>query len=215
MILLPFRSPLLVLRSLPVSSGFLPPCKELGRTGACLLFTLPIPHPGHVGVSPGSPPSSLHRWFSHEVSPRLDRDLRHGLSAMVFDLQGVLVDVFSDNFLPVRENPVYSVNLHPSALRLKGLARWGHDHSSASRPSRHRQGPPPAPFAVTRTAAPHITFPLASLHHNARAAWAHSCGISLPEPPALAQHSWYSTPSMKQTPQIIRAHILLVGHTSW
>ena len=51
---------------------------------------------------------------------------------MVSDLHGVLVDVSSDNFLPVRENPVYSFNLPPSAFRLWGLACWGHDHSSTA-----------------------------------------------------------------------------------
>ena len=46
------------------------------------------PAPCHVGISPGSPPSSLHRWLSREVSPRLHR-------AMVSDLHGVLVNTLS------------------------------------------------------------------------------------------------------------------------
>ena len=137
------------------------------------------PHPGHVGVSPGSPPSSLHRWFSQEVSPRLDRDLRHRLSAMVSDLHGVPVDVFSDNFLPVRENPG-AMTTPPQAQEF---------------PLVTSRAPPPVPFAMTRTAPLYITFPLALYHHNARAAWAHSCGISLPEAPALAQHRSSIPPS--------------------
>ena len=95
-------------------------------------------HSFSIALLPGSPPSSLHRWFSREVSPCLDRALRHRLSAMVSCLHGVNEDTLSDNFLPVRENPVYSFNLPPSAFCLWGLARWGHDHSSTGRPSRHR-----------------------------------------------------------------------------
>ena len=94
-----------------------------------------IPLPAHVGISTGSPPSSLHQWLSREVNDRLHRALRHRLSAMVSDLHGVLVDVSSDNFLPVIQNPVYSFNLPSSAFRLWGLARWGHDHSSTGHSS--------------------------------------------------------------------------------
>ena len=73
-----------------------------------------------------------------EVYPRLHRALRRRLFAMVSDLHGVLVDVSSDNFLPVRDNPVDSFNL---------------------RPSRHRQGP----SAMTRTAPSCIIFLLTLL----------------------------------------------------
>ena len=68
---------------------------------------------------------------------------------MVSDLHGVLVDTLSDNFLPVRENPVYSFNLPPSAPRLLGLARWT------------GKVLPPVPCAMTRTAPSCITFLLA------------------------------------------------------
>ena len=44
-------------------------------------------------------------------------------SAMISDLHGVLVDVSSDTFLPVRDYPVNSFNLPSSAFRLWGLAR--------------------------------------------------------------------------------------------
>ena len=68
-------------------------------------------------------------------------------SAMTYYLRGVLVDGLSDNFpFPVSDNPLYSFNLPPSALRLWGLASWGHDHTSTGGPSRHRHGPPPASF---------------------------------------------------------------------
>ena len=112
---------------------------------ASALRSLSVPHPGHVGISLGSPPSAVRRWFSREAIP-LDRDLRLRLAAMASDLHGVRVDVSSDNFLPARENPVYSFNLPPSAVRLWGLARWGHDLSSTGRPSRHRLGPSSCPF---------------------------------------------------------------------
>ena len=58
--------------------------KGRGCIGARLLFTLSIPHPGHVGVSPGS----------YSINPRLNRALRHKLSAMVSEMRGVLVDLF-------------------------------------------------------------------------------------------------------------------------
>ena len=50
-------------------------------------------------------------------------------------------------------------------------------------------------------------------HRNAQAAWAHSCGISLPDASVLAQHSWVFNPlDEANTPQTIRAHTLFVGH---
>ena len=64
-----------------------------------------IPLPAHVGISPNSLPSSLHRWLSREVNPRLHRALRRRLFAMVSDLHSVLVDVSSDNFLPTPCTP--------------------------------------------------------------------------------------------------------------
>ena len=109
------------------------------------LRSLSVPHPGHVGISLGSPSSAVRHWLSREAIPRLDRDLRLRLAAMASDLHGVRVDVSSDNFLPARENPVYSFNLPPSAVRLWGLARWGHDLSSTGHPSRHRVGPSSCP----------------------------------------------------------------------
>ena len=124
---------------------------------ASALHSYSIPLPAHVGISTGSPPSSLHQWLSREVNPRLHRALRHRLSAMVSDLHGVLVDVSSDNFLPVTQNPVYSFNLPPSAFHLWGLARWGHDRSSTVTGGVL----PPAPSAMTRTAPSCIIFLLA------------------------------------------------------
>ena len=88
---------------------------------ASALRSLSVPHPGHVGISLGSPPSAVRRWLSREAIPRLDRDLRLRLAAITSDLHGVRVDVSSDNFLPARENPVYSFNLPLSAVRLWGL----------------------------------------------------------------------------------------------
>ena len=39
----------------------------------------------------------------------------------------------SNNFVPAGENPIHLYNLPSSAVRLWGLAHWGHDHSSAGR----------------------------------------------------------------------------------
>ena len=75
---------------------------------ASALHPFSIPLPAHVGISHGTPPSSLHRWLSREVR----------LSAMISDLHDVLVHPLSDNFLPIRENPENSFNLPPSAFRL-------------------------------------------------------------------------------------------------
>ena len=50
-------------------------------------------------------------------------------------------------------------------------------------------------------------------HRNARATWAHSCCISLPDASVLAQHSWVFNPlDEANTPQTIRVHILFVRH---
>ena len=177
----------LALRSLPVCSGSPRLRWAPGQTGARLLST-PSPSrslPTWVSLT-GSPPSSLHQWLSREVNPRLHRALRHRLSAMVSDLHGVLVDVSSDNFLPVIQNSVCSFNLPSSAFRLWGLARWGHDHSSTGRPSRHRQGPSTCPFChdVDGSLMHHLS--VCPSHRNARATWAHSCGISLLDASVLA-----------------------------
>ena len=109
---------------------------------------------------------------------------------MASDLHGVRVAVSSDNFLPARENPVHSFNLPPSALCLWAHARWGHDLSSTGRPSRHRLGPSSCSFChdVDGSLAHHLFS--CTAHINARAAWAHSCGVSPPDVPALARHGW-------------------------
>ena len=143
---------------------------------ASALRSLSIPHPGHVGISLGSPPSTVRHWLSREAIPRLDRDLRLRLAATASDLHGVRVAVSSDNFLPSGENPVYSFNLPPSAVRLWELARLGHDLSSTGRASRHLLAPstcsfchditsPPAPPTsmlvqpgLTLAASHHLTF---------------------------------------------------------
>ena len=179
---------------------------------ASALHSFSIPLPAHMGISPGSPPSSLHRWLSREVNPRLHRSLRHRLSAMVSDLHGVLVNTLSDNFLPVRENPVYSFNLPPSAFRLWGLARWGHDPSSTGRPSRHLQGHSSCSFCHDTDGSLMHHLSTCPSHHNARTAWAHSCGISPPDVSTLARHGWVFNPvDESNSPQTIRAHIRFVG----
>ena len=126
---------------------------------ASALRALSIPHPGNVGISLGSPLSAVRRWLSREAIPRLDRDLRLRLAAMASGLHGVRVAVSSDNFLPARENPVYSFNLSPSAVRLWRLARWGHDLSSTGRPPTIGLGLPLAPSAMMWTVLSHIISP--------------------------------------------------------
>ena len=159
----------------------------------------------------GSPPSAIRHWFSREAIPRLDRDLRLRLATMASDLHGVRVDVTSDNFLPARENPVYSFNLPPSTVRLWGLARWGHDVSSTGRPSRHRLRPSSCPLChdVDGSLAHHLSS--CPAHINTRAAWAHSCGVSLSDAPALARHWVFNPFDESNTPQTTRAHIRFVG----
>ena len=91
---------------------------------------------------------------------RLDRDLRVKLATMASDLHGVRVALSSNDFLPAKENPIYSINLHSSAVRLWWLARWGHDLSSIGRPSRHRLGPSSCPSAMVWMVLSHMTSPL-------------------------------------------------------
>ena len=173
-------------------------CKAHGRTGARPLFGAPLLRPSDIG--------------SREAIPRLDRDLRLRLATMASDLHGVRVGVSSDTFLPAKENPVYSFNLPPSAVRLWGLARWGHDLSSTSRPSHHLLAPSTCPFChdVDGSLAHHLSS--CPAHINARATWAHSCGVSPPDVPTLARHGWMFNPLDElNTPQTIRAHIRFVG----
>ena len=163
------------------------PCQCLQGTWshwcASALRSLSVPHPGL-----GSPPTAVRRWLSREAIPRLDRDLRLRLAAMA-ELHGVRVDVSSDNFFLARENPVYSFNLPPSAVRLWGLVRWGHDLSSTGRSSRHRLGPSSCPFCndVDGSLVQHL------------AAWAQSCGVSPSDVPAFARRVGCSTPSTSRT----------------
>ena len=155
----------------------------------------------------GSP--SFGRPFAKPFSAWTDLRLR---LAMASDLHGVRVDVSSDNFLPARENPVYSFNLPPSAVRLWGLARWGHDLSSTGRPSHHRLKPSSCPFCndVDGSLVHHLSS--CPAHINVRAAWAHSCGVSPSDVPAFARHGWVFNPlDESNTPQTIRAHIRFVG----
>ena len=109
-------TPPLALRSLPVCSGS-PRLRWVpGHTGARLLSTL-------------SPSRSLPTWVSLLAPrPHLSTGGSPEKSIPVFTvpfvtdslpwyltLHGVLVDILSDNFLSVTENPVYSFNLPPSA----------------------------------------------------------------------------------------------------
>ena len=209
----PWTTPPLALQTLPVSSGSLPSCKAHGRTGARPLF---VPFQSHILATLAflwaPPPSAIRRWLSREVIPRLDRDLRLRLAAMASDLHGVRVDVSSDNFLPARENPVHSFNLPSSAVRPWGLARWGHDLSSSGRPFRHQLGPSTCPFCHDVDGSFEHHLASCPAHINARAAWAHSCGVSPPDVPMLARHGWVFNPLDElNTPQTVRAHIRFVG----
>ena len=167
-------TPLLILRSLRVCSGFFPPRKVRGRTGACLLFTfLSIPHPGRGGYFSWLPALVWTVPYATNSPPWCVICMVCLTSSLTTSLQSGRTPCAPLTFLTC-------------------LARWGNDHSSTGRPSRHRQGPSTVPFAMTRTAPSCI--PHALSHHNARAALAHSCGISLPEAPALAQHCWAFKP---------------------
>ena len=117
----------------------------------------------------------------------------------------------ADNFLLARDNPIYTFNPPPSAVRLWGLARWGHDLSSTGSPSRHRLGPSTCPFChdADGSLAHHMSS--CPAHVNARAVWA-SCGVSPPDVPTLARHGWVFNPlDESNMPQTIRARIRFVG----
>ena len=200
-------TPLLVLGSLPAVSGSLPQGTWSHWCASALHFLF-ILLPAHVGISPGSPPSSLHRWFSREVSPRLYRVLRHRLSAMVSLLTSSLTTSSLSGRTPC--TPLTCLLL-PFVLGV--LPAGAMTTPPQAVPLVSSRALPPAPSAMTRTAPSCITFLLALSHHNARTAWADSCGISLCEAPALAQHSWVFNPlDGANTPQTIQAHNLFVGH---
>ena len=63
---------------------------------ASALRALSIQHPGAFGVSVGSQPSSVARWFAGAVTLCLEHDFRHKLAAMVCELHGVCVDISAD-----------------------------------------------------------------------------------------------------------------------
>ena len=167
---------------------------------ASALHSFSIPLPDHMGISPASAPSSLHRWFSQEASPRLDRALRYRISAMVSDLHGVHVDVFSDNFLPVREIPVYSFNLPPCLSSPAGAMTT----PPQAVPLVTGRVLPPAPSAMTRTAPSCITFPLALATTTLELPW-----LTPVASPCLLLRRWHNTVGFNpldeaNTPQTIR-----------
>ena len=204
----------LALRSLPVCSGSPRLCWVLGHIGARLLSTPTTSRSLPTWVSPlALHPRHSTNGFPVKSIPVFTMPFVTDSLPWCLTCMASLLTSLSDNFLPVTQNPVYSFNLPSSAFRLWGLARWGHDHSSTGRPSRHRQGPSTCPFChdIDGSLMHHLS--VCPSHRNARATWAHSCGISLPDASVLAQHSWVFNPlDEANTPQTIRAHILFVGH---
>ena len=176
---------------------------------ASALRSLSIPHPGHVGISLSFPPSAVRRWLSREAIPRLDRDLRLRLAAMASDLHGVRADVSSDNFLP-------SLLIQPPSLPPRcvcgGLIVGVTTSPPQAAPPAIGLGLPLAPSAMMWTVFSRTSPLLFPRPHHARAAWAHSCGVSQSDVPAFARHGWVFNPlDESNTPQTIRAHIRFVG----
>ena len=134
------------------------------------------------------PATIVHRWFSQEISVRLDRDLRHRGSSMTCHLHDVFSDVVSDILHPTGENPVYSCNLPSSTLRLCILTRWRHDHSSTDRPARDPNGCSTCPFCHSADEPLLHHLSACSTHSVTRAARGHSCSISLTD--AVTRHDW-------------------------
>ena len=160
--------PLLVLQSLPVSSGFRPPCKVLSWSHWCV-------YPGHVGVSPGSPPR--HSIGGSPMRSVLVRTVTCATNSPPWS-PICLVSLSTSWTIPSQSGrtPCTPFNLPPSASRLWGLAHCGHDHSSPGR-------------LVTSRALHLLLLPwhgsltrhlsACPFHHNARAAWAPSNSINL------------------------------------
>ena len=175
--------------------------------------SLSVSHPGDFGISPGSPPSSVSRWFSREVSTRLDHDLHLRLMAMAYDLYGVRVDLATSHFSSAQHNPIYSRSLPFAWSRSWGLARWGHDPSSIGRSARHQNRPVACPLCLADddSLAHHLS--VCPCHSAARDLWAHSCGFDVTEAATWAAHPWLFNPQHEaNTLQTVRAHVRFVGH---
>ena len=200
----------------PIPAGVSRICSSVQGTWshwcASALCSLSIPHPGHVGISwaPLLRPSdvgSLEKPF-----PAWTVTSAAGFQPRLPTCMACLsMSLLTTSFLPGRTRSTHSTS-PPSAVRLWGHARCGHDLSSTRRPSRHRLGPPTCPFCndADGSLAHHLSSCPARV--NARAVWAHSCGVSPPDVPTLALHGWVFNPlDESNTPKTIRAHIHFVG----
>ena len=179
----------------------------------CAFRSLSVSHPGDFGISPGSPPSSVSRWFSREVSTRLDHDLHLRLMAMAYDLHGVRVDLATSHFSSAQHNPIYSRSLPFAWSRSWGLARWGHDPSSTGRSARHQNRPVACPLCLADDGSLAHHLSVCPCHSAARDLWAHSCGFDVTEAATWAAHPWLFNPQHEaNTLQTVRAHVRFVGH---
>ena len=175
--------------------------------------SLSVSHPGDFGISPGSPPSSVSRWFSREVGTRLDHDLHLRLMAMAYDLHGVRVDLATSHFSSAQHNPIYSRSLPFAWSRSWGLARWGHDPSSTGRSARHQNRPVACPLCLADDGSLAHHLSVCPCHSAARDLWAHSCGFDVTEAATWAAHPLLFNPQHEaNTLQTVRAHVRFVGH---
>ena len=122
-----------------------------GGRGPRMIWT----HPSGAGNHPARHCASLHKEkrTPQPASTREQRRFeRNGLWYLIYVVSSLTPSLTTSS---LSKKPVCAFNPPPSAFRLWGLARWGHDHSSTGRLSRHRQGP--STDALTRVAESGVT----------------------------------------------------------
>ena len=167
------------------------------RLCASALHSLPVSHRGHVGISSGSPPSSVRRSFSCEANSHLDQK-HHRLLAMAHDLHDVFVGT------PFRQLSPRS--REPSTVIVSPLLRC----VCGALPTGDTTTPPLAVILATWVDFPPALCATAlmapSCITSLLAAWTHSCSMFLLDTLEWALHRWVFSPMDEaNTPQSIRA----------
>ena len=184
----------LALQTLPVSSDSVRPCKAHGRIGARPLFDL---FQSHILAT------LAFLWVPSFGRPTLVLSRSHSSPGPRPAPQGL--QPWLRTCMACVSMSLLTTSSLPGRIRFT----WGHDLSSTGRPSRHRLGPSSCLFCndVDGSLVHHLSS--CPAHINARAAWAHSCGVSPSDVPVFARHGWNPLDESNR-PQTIRAHIRFV-----
>ena len=170
--------------SVTASSNFLRMSLEDGLA----LRVLSMQHPGAFGISAGSQPSSVARWFAWEVTPRLEHDFHHRQRPWcVTSTECVWTSPWT------LDDPRGTIQFARGAFRFLGPVARVLPVGATILPQLFDLRAI-EPFlvgvhcATAAIALSSITSPCGPHHSVARTSWAHSCGMVVNEVAPLARH---------------------------